>query len=134
MFQSIRNYFATPPRRAGSPLGAGLSDEDDDPAIPAFQSAWKDGALVEDLFGPKPFALHGSVGASGADNHRPDVAKVETLLGDAGYYKPMTDSGPNGWHNPNLDSAIRSFQKDKGLQVDGLLTRNGRVRTWTRSA
>ena len=125
MFQSIQNYFATPPRRGASPLGARLSDEDDDPAIPAFQTAWKDGALVEDLFGPQPFALHGSVGGSGADNHRSDVAKVETLLGDAGYYKPMTDSGPNGWHNPNLDSAIRSFQKDKGLQVDGLLKPGG---------
>lgn len=125
MFQSIQNYFASPPRLGASPLGAGLSDEGDDPTIPAFQTAWKEGALVEDLFGPKPFALHGSVGASGADNHRPDVAKVETLLGDAGYYKPMTDSGPNGWHNPNLDSAIRSFQKDKELQVDGLLKPGG---------
>ncbi len=85
----------------------------------------KDDALIEDMFGSHPFALHGSVGASGADNHRPDVAKIENLLGDAGYYKPMTDSGPNGGHNPNLDSAIRSFQKDKGLQVDGLLKPGG---------
>lgn len=71
--------------------------------MPAFQKAWKDGALVEDVFGPNPFTLHGSVGRSGADNFRPDVAKVETLLGDAGYYKPLTNDGPSGWHNGNLD-------------------------------
>ena len=62
---------------------------------------------------------------SGADNFRPDVAKVETLLGDAGYYKPLTNDGPNGWHNSNLDQAIRTFQKDKGLEVDGFLKPGG---------
>lgn len=124
MFDKIRPFFTTPPRRPTSQLGAGMSDEDE-PAIPAFQQAWKQGATFEDMFGPNPFTLHGSVGRSGADNHRPDVAKVETFLGDAGYYKPLTNDGPSGWHNANLDSAIRSFQKDKGLEVDGLLKPNG---------
>jgi hypothetical protein len=89
--------------------------------MPAFQKAWKDGALVEDLRSP----VHGTVGRSGADNFRPDVAKVETFLGDVGYYKPLTGDGPSGWHNGNLDSAIRSFQKDKGLEVDGFLKPGG---------
>lgn len=124
MFDKIRPFFTNPPRRQSSPLGAGLSD-DDEPAMPAFQQAWKQGATFEDLFGPSPFTLHGSVGRSGADNHRPDVAKVETFLGDAGYYKPLTQDGPDGWHSTNLDSAIRSFQKDKGLKVDGFLKPNG---------
>ncbi|MBI2239385.1 MAG: peptidoglycan-binding protein [Magnetospirillum gryphiswaldense] len=124
MFDKIRPFFTMPPRRPTSPLGAGMSDEDE-PAIPAFQQAWKQGATFEDMFGPSPFTLHGSVGRTGADNHRPDVAKVETFLGDAGYYKPLTNDGPSGWHNANLDSAIRSFQKDKGLEVDGLLKPNG---------
>lgn len=124
MFDKIRPFFTNPPKRPSSPLGAGMSD-DDEPAIPAFQQAWKDGATFQDLFGPSPFTLHGSVGRSGADNHRPDVAKVETFLGDAGYYKPLTNDGPSGWHSTNLDSAIRSFQKDHGLEVDGLLKPGG---------
>jgi peptidoglycan hydrolase-like protein with peptidoglycan-binding domain len=124
MFDTIRSFFDTPPKRATSPLGAGLSDQDE-PAIPAFQKAWKEGATFDDLFGPQPFGLHGSIGRSGADNHRPDVAKVETFLGDAGYYKPLTKDGPSGWHSTNLDSAIRSFQKDNGLEVDGILKPNG---------
>lgn len=125
MFESILSFFTSPPRQGAAPLGAGLSGADDDPVLPAFRSAWKDGALIEDMFGPEPFKLHGSVGSTGADNHRPDVAKVETLLGDAGYYRPMTSAGPDGWHNPALDQSIRSFQKDKGLLVDGLLKPNG---------
>ncbi len=124
MFENIQSFFTTRPRRNASPLGAGASPEDD-PAMPAFQKAWKDGALVEDLFGPSPFTLHGTVGRSGADNFRPDVAKVETFLGDAGYYQPLTSDGPSGWHNSNLDQAIRSFQKEKGLEVDGFLKPSG---------
>lgn len=124
MFEDIQSFFTTRPQRPTSSLGAGASAEDD-PAMPAFQKAWKDGALVEDLFGPSPFTLHGSVGRSGADNFRPDVAKVETFLGDAGYYKPLTGDGPSGWHNANLDQAIRTFQKDKGLEVDGFLKPGG---------
>lgn len=94
MFEDIQSFFTTRPKRPDSSLGAGASAEDD-PAIPAFQKAWKDGALVEDMFGPSPFTLHGSIGRS-------------------------------GWHNANLDQAIRTFQKDKGLEVDGFL----RVKTY----
>lgn len=124
MFEDIQSFFTTRPKRPDSSLGAGASAEDD-PAMPAFQKAWKDGALVEDMFGPSPFTLHGSIGRSGADNFRPDIARVETFLGDAGYYKPLTSDGPSGWHNANLDQAIRTFQKDKGLKVDGFLKPGG---------
>ncbi|WP_162136948.1 peptidoglycan-binding protein [Magnetospirillum molischianum] len=50
---------------------------------------------------------------------------METFLSDAGYYKPLTGDGPSGSHNANLDQAIRSFQKDKGLEVDGGLKPGG---------
>ncbi|MBX9634325.1 MAG: peptidoglycan-binding protein, partial [Magnetospirillum sp.] len=125
MFDPIRSFFTTPPKRATSSLGAGLSGEDDTSPMPAFQKAWKDGATFDDLFGPTPFTLYGAVGRSGAENHRPDVAKVETFLGDAGYYKPLSNDGPSGWHSINLDTAIKSFQKDNGLEVDGLLKPGG---------
>ncbi|MGE4527630.1 MAG: peptidoglycan-binding domain-containing protein [Rhodospirillaceae bacterium] len=55
---------------------------------------------------------------------RPDVAKVETFLGQAGHYEPLKD-GPSGYINTRLDEAIRSFQVDNGLEVDGILNPGG---------
>lgn len=97
-----------------------LLDEDADPGFPAFQQAWKQGAGLGNLFGPAPFKLQGTVAPSGGDNTRPDVAKVQTLLGRAGYLD-LGQDGPSGYPNPNTDKAIRDFQKDDGLQVDGVL-------------
>lgn len=101
-----------------------MEDEADD-RFPAFQRAWRDGADNDQLFGDDPFSLHGSVGRSGADNHRPDVAKAETFLNQAGYYQPMTEDGPGGYHNGGLDKSIRDFQRDNGLAVDGVLKPGG---------
>ena len=101
-----------------------LLDEDADPRFPAFQQAWKQGAGLGDLFGPDPFKLQGTVAPSGGDNTRPDVAKVQTLLGRAGYLD-LGQDGPSGYPNPNTDKATRDFQKDNGLQVDGVLKPNG---------
>ncbi|HLO74840.1 MAG TPA: peptidoglycan-binding domain-containing protein [Magnetospirillum sp.] len=101
-----------------------LMDEDADPRFPAFQQAWKKGAGIGDLFGPEPFKLQGTVSPSGGDNTRADVAKVQTLLGKAGYLD-LGQDGPSGYANPNTDKAIRDFQKDNGLQVDGVLKPNG---------
>lgn len=97
-----------------------LMDEDADPRFPAFQQAWKQGVGVGDLFGPEPFKLQGTVSPSGGDNTRADVAKVQTLLGKTGYLD-LGQDGPSGYASPNTDKAIRDFQKDNGLQVDGVL-------------
>lgn len=123
MFQSL--FTAAPRKRPDSGLGAGLSDEEEDPRIADFQHAWKKGADLGEMFGREPFKLHSSVGGSGTDNHRSDVAKVETFLHRTGHYNPMTEDGPNGWHNPNLDRAIRGFQKENDLKVDGVLKPGG---------
>lgn len=45
---------------------------------------------------------------------------MQTLLGKTGYLDLGSD-GPSGCANPNTDKAIRDFQKDNGLQVDGVL-------------
>lgn len=100
-------------------------EDDADQRFPAFQKAWRDGATNDQMFGNEPFKLHGSVGGSGVDNHRPDVAKVESFLTDTGYYKPLTEDGPSGYHNAGLDKAIRGFQQDNGLAVDGVLKPGG---------
>lgn len=130
-FQSL---FTDPPQRqpSGGP-GAepewrikptSFAEDDADPRFPAFQQAWKQGAGLNGLFGPDPFQLHGTVAPSGGDNTRPDVAKVQTLLGKAGYVG-IRDGGPNGYPSDMLDGAIRRFQQDKGLKVDGVLKPGG---------
>lgn len=132
-FQSL---FSQEPEKEWRPgLGAdggawgikASSFEDDaaDQRFPAFQQAWRSGAGIDEMFGDEPFKLHGSVGGSGTENHRPDVAKVETFLDQAGYYKPMDAAGPSGWHSSDLDRSIRKFQKDQGLEVDGVLNPEG---------
>lgn len=130
----FRSLFTTrPERQLASGPGASaewrikptsFAEDDQDPRFPAFQQAWKQGAGLNDLFGPDPFELHGTVAPSGGDNHRPDVAKVQTLLGKAGYVD-IRDGGPNGYASDMLDSAIRDFQKDQGLKVDGVLKPGG---------
>ncbi|MBI5163356.1 MAG: peptidoglycan-binding protein [Magnetospirillum sp.] len=133
LFQSL---FTTPPERDWtSGLGAdggswrirptSILDDEADDRFPAFRSAWKQGKPLTELFGNDVFALHGDVGPSGADNHRPDVAKVETFLANTGHYRPVTDDGPSGWYGPALKDAIGRFQQDNGLTVDHTLTPGG---------
>ena len=66
----------------------------------------------------------GSVGAGSSANRRPDVAKVETFLGQTGHYKPLKD-GPSGYVSNSLDEAIRGYQAENGLDVDGILNPGG---------
>lgn len=92
---SFQSLFTDPPQRrqVSGPGASGdwrikptsLLDDDADPRFPAFQQAWQQGADLGELFGPSPFELHGIVAPSGGDNTRPDVAKVQTLLGKVGY-------------------------------------------------
>ncbi|MBI5165662.1 MAG: peptidoglycan-binding protein, partial [Magnetospirillum sp.] len=136
MVSPFHSLFTAPPARDRvSGLGAdggswrirptSILDDEADDRFPAFRSAWKQGKPLTELFGNDVFALHGSVGPSGADNHRPDVAKVETFLATTGHYKPVTADGPSGWYGPALKDAIGRFQKDNALAVDHTLTPGG---------
>ncbi|MBI2239251.1 MAG: hypothetical protein HYU59_00450 [Magnetospirillum gryphiswaldense] len=96
-FQSL--FTDRPERRWVSGPGASgdwrikptsLLDDDADPRFPAFQQAWQQGAGLGELFGPTLFDLHGVVAPSGGDNTRPDVAKVQTLLGRSDYQDAVT--------------------------------------------
>ncbi|MBI4968658.1 MAG: peptidoglycan-binding protein [Rhodospirillales bacterium] len=78
-----------------------------------------------DLFGPHdPFTLTDGVG-QGATNRRADVAKVETLLGAAGYHDLDRTEGPTGYFGETLNQSIRRFQKDRELEIDGYLRPKG---------
>ena len=73
---------------------------------------------------PGYFALAGGVGREAA-NDRADVIKVQTLLTHAGYLDPGRLDGPTGWYGKPLELAIRRYQKDNGLTVDGVMLPGG---------
>jgi hypothetical protein len=71
------------------------------------------------------FQLSGSVGI-GRTNRRSDVFKLQTLLHRDGY---LDAAGPEAgwggdWGNRD-DYALRRFQRDNGLAVDGLVEPEG---------
>lgn len=71
-----------------------------------------------------PLALAEPVGADGR-NRRDDVARIETLLDAAGYLDLDETDGPTGFFGQRLDQAIRRFQKDRGLKIDGAILPGG---------
>lgn len=66
------------------------------------------------------FSLSGSVGRSGS-NDRADVIKAQALLANAGYYDLPDPGMPTGWPGGELNRALTRFQKDHGLDPDGIL-------------
>jgi hypothetical protein len=58
-------------------------------------------------------------------NEPADVAQLELLLGRAGYYDLDRREGPTGWWSPTIEHALRKYQKDQGLSVDGWADANG---------
>ena len=71
-----------------------------------------------------PFRIRDSVGMEGMNSRR-DVAKVESLLGRAGALDLAETDGVTGFFGARADEAVRKFQKDHGLRVDGLINPNG---------
>jgi|GEM_PF-2469291 len=69
-------------------------------------------------------SLSGPVGESG-ENRPEDVAKVEALLGASGHLDLDATGGPTGYFGARTDQAVRNFQKDHGLKVDGRLNPDG---------
>jgi len=70
------------------------------------------------------FDLSAPVGMGGA-SHRDDVVKVEGLLANTGHYDLKATEGPTGYAGARLDDAIKRYQGDNGLKVDGLLNPRG---------
>lgn len=71
-----------------------------------------------------PAALSGSVGQSGQNNRR-DVAKVETMLGEAGALDLKQTDGPTGYWGTRTAEATKKVQADNGLKVDAEINPNG---------
>jgi len=71
-----------------------------------------------------PFQIRNVVGMEGMNSRR-DVAKVESLLGCAVALDLAKTDGVTGFFGARTDDAVRKFQKDRGLKVDGLISPNG---------
>ncbi len=72
----------------------------------------------------RPFNLATSVGRIGG-NERNDVAKIETLLGQSGHLDLSKTEGPTGFFGTRVEDAVKNFQKDYGLRIDGLVNPGG---------
>lgn len=78
----------------------------------------------DDVLPDDPFLLGGSVGHAG-ENDRADVIKAQVLFGNTGHYDLAALGVPTGWPGASLEQAMRRFQKERGLQVDGLMLPQG---------
>ena len=71
-----------------------------------------------------PLPLAAPVGP-GAANRSPDVAKVNTLLAAAGHLDPSSADGGSKRFGKSSENAVRRFQKNAGLNIDGLIFPDG---------
>lgn len=97
------------------------------PGNPDWEAArgrWMGGASLRDLFGGSLFRLNGPVGA-GRTNQRGDVFKLQTLLHREGVLDAEATGGPTGYWGNRDDQAMRDYQKDGGLTVDGWAAPDG---------
>ena len=105
---------------------------DNDPLAPKLgrrNPAFSPGEILQSQLEPAVgndwFALSAAVGPEPAPNRREDVLKVQTLLGQAGHYDIKRTYGPTGWWGGTGERAVKDFQKQNGLKVDGLLNPGG---------
>lgn len=69
--------------------------------------------------------IKGAVG-NNMDNDQEDVITVKRNLNKIGYFDNLDqDPEPHGFITKEMDTGIRSFQKDNGLKVDGILFPQG---------
>lgn len=89
-----------------------------DPGWDAARGDWMDGAPLGQIFGDRLFDLQSGVGA-GQANRRGDVFKLQALLHREGMLDAAATEGPTGYWGGRDDYALRKFQKENGLAIDG---------------
>ncbi len=80
--------------------------------------------LTNALRGEDPFDLRAGVG-SGQVNGHADVCKLQGLLHLEGYLDIAATNGPTGIWGTREDYALRKFQKENGLTIDGVVWPRG---------
>ncbi len=97
-----------------------IPSRDDLDCLPDPAEAFLTGALR----GDGPFDLLAGVGA-GQANRPTDVGKLQALLHLEGYLDAAATNGPTGLWGGREDYALRKFQKDNGLAIDGIVLPGG---------
>ncbi len=80
--------------------------------------------FAEAFAGDGLFDLEAGVGA-GQGNGPADVRKLQALLHLEGYLDTAATDGPTGLWSSRDDYALRTFQKDNGLAIDGIALPGG---------
>lgn len=78
----------------------------------------------EELPGEDLFELQAGVGL-GQANAPGDVRRLQALLHLEGYLDAAVTEGPTGIWGSRDDYALRKFQKDNGLAIDGIVLPGG---------
>lgn len=60
-------------------------------------------------------------------NNPMDVAKVEAIMGATGHLDLSVTDGPTGYFGQRLENAVKEFQKEENLEVDGMLNPKGKT-------
>lgn len=84
----------------------------------AARGAWMEGAPLGALFGNRVFDLNDTVG-TGRTNQRGDVFRLQALMHREGALDATATGGPTGYWSSNNEAALRRFQKDNALAIDG---------------
>ncbi|MCW0236137.1 MAG: BPSL0067 family protein [Ferrovibrio sp.] len=95
-----------------------------DPGWEAARNDWMSGAPLGRIFGDGLFDLQDGVGAEQA-NRRGDVFKLQALLHREGFLDSAATDGPTGFWGGRDHEALRNFQKENGLSVDGFAAPGG---------
>lgn len=95
-----------------------------EPGWDAARGDWMDGAPLGQIFGDGLFDLQSGVGA-GQANRRGDVFKLQALLHREGALDAAATEGPTGYWGGRDDYALRKFQKENGLAIDGYALPDG---------
>lgn len=95
-----------------------------DPGWDAARGDWMDGVPLGQIFGDGLFDLQSGVGA-GQANRRGDVFKLQALLHREGVLDAAATEGPTGYWSGRDDYALRKFQKENGLAIDGYALPDG---------
>lgn len=101
-----------------------VPSRDDLDCLPDPAEAFLTGALDGTLAGDSLFDLRAGVG-TGQTNRPADVRKLQGLLHLEGYLDMAATAGPTGQWGSRDDYALRKFQKDNGLAIDGVALPGG---------
>lgn len=97
-----------------------LPSRDDLDCLPDPMEGIFTGRLAEDGL----FDLQAGVGAGQTNGHA-DVSKLQALLHLEGYLDAAVTNGPTGLWSGRDDYALRKFQKENGLVIDGIVLPGG---------